>query len=152
MSAKKSKSGDGDSHTPKQTVSEPAMEKLVSALDMAEAPHKNPENADLHAQLNSETGVLAWSELVKFFARGVVVKVASELDLVDVGHCFATDDSKRLESWLEKTLVARASDDDARDWTRREPEFWTLVAAPWVLVQEVTPKTTEPGAEEPRVH
>jgi len=155
MSGKKSKSNDGDGHPQEEAVSEPAepaMEKMLNTLGMADAPEHPPENVDLHTRINSETGVLAWSELVRFFARGVVIKVAAELDLVDVGQSFARDDSKRVESWLENSLLARASDDDARDWTQREPEFWTLVAAPWVLVQEVPCKDPESGAKQPKIH
>jgi len=151
MSNKNSTNSGDNSEAAATDGSEPVTEPVLSATELAKSPDM-PVSADLHAHLNSETGVLAWSELVRFFARGVVIKVAGELDLVDVGHCFATDDSKRLEVWLEKSLVARASDDDARDWTRREPEFWTLVAAPWVLVQEVPSKTSDASANEQKVH
>lgn len=152
MSGKKSKSKDDGKRPPEEAATEPAMEKMVSALDMSEPTANSPHNPDLHTRINSETGVLAWSELVRFFARGVVIKVAAELDLVEVGHSFATDDSQRVESWLENSLLARASDDDARDWTQREPEFWTLVAAPWVLVQEAPAKKAEPDIDQPKIH
>lgn len=92
-----------------------------------------PESVD---QLNRETGVLTWQELVRFFARGVVIKVHPDLDLVEVGRSMSIDDTDAMQSWLDTSLISRASDDDARDWTERQPEFWCLVAAPWVLVQE----------------
>jgi hypothetical protein len=28
---------------------------------------------------------------------------------------------------------------DAEDWHARQPQFWVVVVAPWVLVQEVRP-------------
>lgn len=90
-------------------------------------------------QLNRETGVLAWSELVRFFARGVVIKVEAGVDLVEAAECLAKDDVQLLQEWIDNKRVSRASDDDARDWTKREPEFWSIVAAPWVLVQEIDP-------------
>ncbi len=90
--------------------------------------------------LNRETGVLTWQELVRFFARGVVIKVDKTLDLLAVGERVAADDAVVMQEWLDKSLVSRASDDDARDWTERQPEFWCLVTAPWVLVQECDPK------------
>jgi len=93
-------------------------------------------------KLNLETGVIAWSELVRYFARGVVIKVVEGRDLVEVGVVLATDNKEQLERWLEDKTVARASDDDARDWAAREPEFWCLVAAPWVLIQENVKQTT----------
>lgn len=86
--------------------------------------------------LNEETAVIAWSELVRHFARGVVIHVTAELDLVDVAASVANDDTSDVQSWLDKGLMRRASDDDARDWAVREPDFWCVVTAPWVLVQE----------------
>ena len=93
-------------------------------------------------KLNLETGVIAWSELVRYFARGVVIKVVEGRDLVEVGTVLATDNTNQLEQWLADKTVARASDDDARDWAAREPDFWCLVAAPWVLIQEYSKETT----------
>ena len=43
----------------------------------------------LRAKLNAETGKLAWKELERHFARGVVVKVAGDLDLVEVALAVA---------------------------------------------------------------
>lgn len=103
----------------------------------------NPELSD-EAKLNLETGVIDWTELVRHFARGVVIKVESGMDLVEVADCLAKDDTKQLQAWLEAQTVARASDDDARDWTARSPQFWCIVTAPWVLVQE--------QADQPTVH
>lgn len=88
--------------------------------------------------LNLETGVIGWSELVRHFARGVVINVSVQLDLVDAAACLARDDTDQLQCWLDADVVRRASDDDARDWTNREPDFWCIVTAPWVLVQEKT--------------
>lgn len=112
---------------------EPDNTKLDSAMG-----DTSPDSESDRSSLNRETGVLAWSELLRFFARGVVIKVGADLDLVEVGHCMATDDTATMQTWLDASLIARASDDDARDWAGRtpEPEFWCLVAAPWVLVQE----------------
>jgi len=90
----------------------------------------------LQDRLNAETAVIAWSELVKHFARGVVIRVGREVDLIEVAASLARDDTEALKGWLDTGQVGRASDDDARDWTSREPDFWCVVTAPWVLVQE----------------
>lgn len=95
--------------------------------------------AEIRARLEKESGLIQWSELVRHFARGVVLKVNTGITLVDAAICLARDDKQQLEIWLTAGQVARASDDDARDWTRREPEFWCVIAAPWVLVQEREP-------------
>jgi len=105
--------------------------------------HSDKSNTlSVDEKLNLETGLVGWSDLVRHFARGVVIKVIEGRDLVEVGRVLATDDTKQLELWLDDGTVARASDDDARDWSTREPEFWCLVAAPWVLIQEFATDTT----------
>ena len=92
-------------------------------------------------RLNQETGVITWSELVRHFARGVVINVSVQLDLIDAAVCIIEDNTRRMQVWADEGKVRRASDDDARDWTNREPEFWCVVTAPWVLVQEKTHAT-----------
>lgn len=96
----------------------------------------DPAPEDLSSRLNQETATIEWHELTKHFARGVVINVDAGMDLVDVAQEMATDNVQQLETWLKEGTVRRASDDDARDWTSREPLFWCVVAAPWVLVQE----------------
>jgi len=94
--------------------------------------------SELKETLNRETGVVSWAELIRHFARGVVIKVDPGIDLIDVAQKIATDNTQELESMLNIGTVARASDDDAKDWTKRNPDFWCVVTAPWVLVQEKT--------------
>jgi len=90
----------------------------------------------LAERLNAETGVIEWSELVRHFARGVVIHVSGDLDLITAATCLIEDNAAQLKQWSDNGQVRRASDDDARDWTQREPQFWCVVTAPWVLVQE----------------
>jgi hypothetical protein len=91
---------------------------------------------ELRTQLNAETGKLAWKELERHFARGVVIWVAADLDLVEVAAGFVRDDKPAVERWLTEGRVARANSEHAEEWHRRQPVFWAVVAAPWVLVQE----------------
>lgn len=87
---------------------------------------------DLHAQ----TARVAWQELEKHFARGVVIRVAGELDLVEVATCLANDDKPAVESWLASGQVKQLDAATARDWAERDSELWAVVVAPWVVVQE----------------
>jgi hypothetical protein len=92
----------------------------------------------LRAKLNAETGKLAWTELERHFARGVVVKVAGDLDLVDVAVAMSHDDKETVAAWLAQGRVVRASAEDALAWHAQQSQFWAVVAAPWVLIQEVS--------------
>ncbi|WP_296751235.1 DUF2288 domain-containing protein [Thiobacillus sp.] len=91
----------------------------------------------LRAKLNLETAQLAWSELERHFARGDVIKVAVGVDLVDAALHIAENNTASVEAWLAEGRIARAGIADAEDWHARQPMFWAVVVAPWVLVQEV---------------
>jgi hypothetical protein len=87
---------------------------------------------DLHVQ----TARVAWQELEKHFARGVVIRAGGHLDLVEVASCFANDYKAVVEHWIATGQLAHLDRDTARDWSGRDPELWAVVVAPWVLVQE----------------
>lgn len=91
---------------------------------------------DLRTRLNGETARIRWPELERHFARGVVVAVAPELDLIDVAVAMAEDDTATVTPWLASGQVARPSAEQAQQWVARQPLFWAVVVAPWVLVQE----------------
>ncbi len=104
----------------------------------------NPEQPDneqlstdeLRQKLNLDTGQLDWTELQRYFARGVVIAVGAELDLVEVALKFTQDDRSAIENWLTDGQIKRADDDNARHWNQAEIVFWAIVVAPWLLVQE----------------
>ncbi len=93
---------------------------------------------EMRIRLNAETAKLEWPELEKHFARGVVIKVSQELDLIEVALRVIEDDKAVVADWMERGLVVHPSMDNAQDWVNRQPLFWTVVAAPWVLIQETS--------------
>jgi hypothetical protein len=90
----------------------------------------------LRAKLNLETAQLGWPELERHFARGDVIKVAVDVDLIDAALHMAENDAATVQEWLADGRIARAELADAEDWHARQPMFWAVVVAPWVLVQE----------------
>ncbi len=94
------------------------------------------EAIPLETRLNTETGRIRWAELERQFARGVLVRVQPQLDLVAVAAAFVRDDEAAVMQWMTARQVWRATEEDAKDWLARDPELWAVVAAPWVLVQE----------------
>lgn len=97
--------------------------------------HKDEQ--ELRTRLNAETGTIEWAGLERHFARGSVVKVSASLDLLEVAARMVRDDASAIRDWIADGALARATDADARAWGERRPVFWAVVAAPWVLVQEV---------------
>jgi len=92
---------------------------------------------ELRQKILLETARMDWQELAKWFARGVVVIAQSGLDLVETAACLAENDQARLQGWIETGQIRPALDEDAKRWHAADQEFWALVVAPWVLVQEI---------------
>ena len=88
------------------------------------------------AFINAQTARIGWPELARHFARGNVVIVAVDNDLVEVATGLVTNDQAAIEKLIEAGLMRRASDADAKQWNDQNSEFWAVVIAPWVLVQE----------------
>ena len=89
----------------------------------------------LEAQLNLETGRIAWRELQRFFASGHAVAVTPGLDLVKVGTELARDNAHRWSQWMATGQVGLVSDEQAQAWHEADTQVWALVIKPWVLVQ-----------------
>jgi hypothetical protein len=90
----------------------------------------------LRAKLNGETAKASWAEMQRHHARGVVVRVAGELDLVAVALAMAQDDGAAVGRWMQAGQLGKVTDEQASDWLARDPALWSVVVAPWVLVQE----------------
>ncbi len=93
---------------------------------------------ELRQTLNIESGKLTWQELQVHFARGAVVAINPQLDLIDVSAKFVNDDKHAIEAWMNKKQIGRATDADAIRWLKNKTEFWAVVVPPWVLVQEIS--------------
>lgn len=90
----------------------------------------------LYAQLLGETAAIRWQELQPFFARGALLWVAGEMDLVDVAMAVASDKGEQVAAWLAAGSISKVETDRAEDLLNRDPQLWAVVVAPWVLIQE----------------
>ena len=90
----------------------------------------------LRAKLNGETAKASWAEMQRNHARGVVLHVAGALDLIEVAVAMAQDNGTAVGRWMQAGQLGKVSDEQARDWLARDPALWSVVVAPWVLVQE----------------
>ncbi|OAI18470.1 hypothetical protein A1507_08905 [Methylomonas koyamae] len=87
------------------------------------------------AKINLETSTIPWSELQRFFAAGLAVAVAEELDLLEVACQFSLDNKAQVEAWLKAGQVGHVSDAQAAAWIAADSSVWAVVVKPWVLVQ-----------------
>lgn len=91
---------------------------------------------ELKSKLNLETSRIRWHELQTYFARGQVVRVASDLDLLGVAAELAADNKDQFEQWMLAGKVGDIPPELAQSWYDQNAELWAVVIAPWVLVQD----------------
>lgn len=100
-------------------------------IDMASS------EASMRVEFIEQTAKTHWKGLQRHFAQGVLFKVAVGLDLVDVAVKIAQDDKAAVEAWMSGGQLTQVTADDAKAWLAPDPLLWTVVTAPWVLVQEI---------------
>ena len=100
-------------------------------------PDLLPEELELlHAKLNLETAEIAWIELQRFFAQGVLYAVDAGIDLIDVAYAISVDDAARVKAWMDSGVFVAVTDAQATDWHQRNAVLWSVVVKPWILVQD----------------
>ncbi len=95
---------------------------------------------ELRAHLHGETSKLPWTELETHFARGALFKVAKGTDILDVAIVMSRDDKESLKKWLDNKTVIGVEVDDAKKWHETSASLWSVVVAPFILVQEIEQK------------
>jgi hypothetical protein len=110
---------------------------VLNMTDATAKPTLEPTATDtLYAKLVGETASINWGELQPFFARGALLWINPELDLVAVALALAQDDKSSMSAWLTAAQVGKITAPQAEEWLQRDPSLWSVVVAPWVLVQE----------------
>ncbi|HPE58802.1 MAG TPA: DUF2288 domain-containing protein [Thiolinea sp.] len=90
----------------------------------------------LRDKLNLETAPVSWHELALFFARGQIIEVSSELDLIEAATALTEDNTTLFSCWIESSRIQHLPDETARAWAQDDSGLWAIVVAPWVLVQD----------------
>ena len=96
----------------------------------------NQQPSTLYAKLLGETAIIGWPELQPFFARGALLWVDAQLDLIAVAEALAQDQREVFAGWMKAGQVEKLSAARAMDFVEREPTLWAVVVSPWVVVQE----------------
>ena len=90
----------------------------------------------LRSEYLGQTAKIPWHDLQVHFARGAVVKVDREFDLVEVAVQLGMDNTALFQTWIDAGQVAAVSPEEAQAWYDANHTLWAVVAAPWVLVQD----------------
>lgn len=104
---------------------------------MADTDTRDPEL--VRAKLNQDTAKIRWSALQEHQQQDLVIRVSTDLDLIDVGCQFTLDNADKVKLWMDKAQVQRVDDAQSQAWMRDDRNLWAVVVAPWVLVQELKP-------------
>ncbi len=88
------------------------------------------------AKLNLETSQIAWKDLQRYFASGVALYVADDLDLVEVAFQMSEDNATQIQQWMAAGKFGKVSDEQAAAWYAANALLWAVVVSPWVLVQQ----------------
>lgn len=115
--------------------SDARFKPLIPVMTSEHSAAGDAQYSPLYQKLLGETAKIGWSELERFFARGMLLHVARDLDLVSVAEAIASDDSQQVAEWLSAGLVERLQAETAVDFAARDPELWAVVVSPWVCVQ-----------------
>ena len=97
----------------------------------------SPEREEhLRREYLSQTARIPWRDLQLHYARGVVVYVAPDKDLVEVAVQLGMDNTASFQSWIDSGEVSAVTEEQALGWYESDKDLWAVVAAPWVLVQD----------------
>ncbi|MFV0477920.1 MAG: DUF2288 domain-containing protein [Parahaliea sp.] len=99
-------------------------------------PAETDRESLLRREYHQQTGRIPWVELQSYYARGSVIRVSTELDLVEVAVQLGLDNTACFEAWITEGGIAAPSENEALFWYESQAVLWAVVAAPWVLVQE----------------
>jgi hypothetical protein len=95
------------------------------------------QQENVRAKVNQETSKIAWKELQRFFAAGMALAVAEDLDLIEVAFQVSEDNTSQIGEWMAAGKFGKVSDEQATVWYESDALLWAVVISPWVLVQPV---------------
>ncbi|MBH3440754.1 DUF2288 domain-containing protein [Pseudomonas sp. JZ134] len=93
------------------------------------------ETSTLYATLLGQTAEISWQELQPHFAKGSLLRVDAEIDLIEAAEAIVQDNTGKVSAWLTSGQMAKVTEDEARGFLVSDPVFWAVVVAPWVLIQ-----------------
>lgn len=89
----------------------------------------------LKQKITLETAKISWKELELFFAKGNLLQVSTNKDLVEVAEQIASNQ----EQDIEKLILAKDIEFVTPEWAKNNcsnsPTLWAVVVAPYVICQ-----------------
>lgn len=95
------------------------------------------QNISIKERFQQEMAPIAFVELQKHFAKGIIIHVANDVDMIEVAIKLQEDDTNAIQTWMDSEKIVRAHDEHAKKWLSNNTQLMAVTAAPWVLVQEI---------------
>ncbi|MFK8013457.1 MAG: DUF2288 family protein [Marinicellaceae bacterium] len=92
-----------------------------------------------HEELLQECAPVAYKEIEHFFARGMLVLISKNLNIIEIALLIQADDKNKLNKLIDQGDVVRVHDKHALKWSQNNTELMAVTVVPWLLVQEITP-------------
>ena len=94
--------------------------------------------SELREKLQQNLDEAEWEWLIPHVQKDVVILVAENLDLLDVGEAIASDNILSVQHWIDEQLLAKPTVDQVGEWNfHRNKRFNALIVEPYVLVKEI---------------
>lgn len=94
------------------------------------------DKEEIKVKLLAETAQVSWHEIEKFFARGVLLQLSSDCDLVEIATQMACDESESISKLMQEKKIMELSLKQAKSWSEDDDNLWAVVVSPWVIVQQ----------------
>ncbi len=88
-------------------------------------------------QLQQECAPLFYKEVERFFAKGMLVLVSKNVDIINVALIIQDDNVQALQKLIDEGQVVRVNDNHAIQWSQQQSQLLAVTAVPWLLVQEI---------------
>ena len=103
---------------------------------MNDLTDENNSNISTRQRFAEQTAEIGFEELQKHFAKGILINVDPQLDLLDVAVQIHADNTDQIKKWMNEASIQRAHDEHAKVWIDNKSILLAVTVAPWVLVQD----------------
>jgi hypothetical protein len=94
--------------------------------------------SEVRERLEKDLAEVDWKSLRIHTQRDALILVATQLDLVEVACKVTADAAEEVGDWITNGLLVKPTADQLVNWeTELDKPFRMLIAAPYILIQEV---------------
>ena len=94
--------------------------------------------AEISEKFAQDLAEVDWKALRIHLQRDALILVDEQLDLIEVACRVANDDATEVGAWIAQGRLAKPAAEQLSSWeTQLDKPFRMLIAAPYILVQEV---------------